>query len=171
MQFELEKGKCLLASFNSRAEKNGEQNVSASDLKFETKIGVGDLAQFGPELRAAWYDETGGAPRLRNPKLLGPFEFDDEAIGVTVTVDYGIGGKSNIVLQECDVNAFRLEPLEGGTIGLTFRVQGHFDEKQRGKLSGFVAAELDITVSPPQADLPGLSVKEQTAGSEAPAMH
>lgn len=153
MQFELQHQKCKLANFNARAELNGEDRVPAADLRLETVIGLGDLAQFGPELRACFYDESNGGARLRNPKLTAPFDFHDECVGACVTVHHGLGGSSDLDMQTCKVNAFKLWPLDGGTIILSFRIQAHPNDKQAGKLCAMIQSDIEVTVAPAQASL------------------
>lgn len=169
MQFELTKTKALLVNVNPRAELHGEDKKPAGDLKLLVDLANDDLAMFSPSLKSLlyhWDAQMGGdlvdvakrdedkhyAPHLRMPKL-APLKWEDEIIGASVTVHHGV--KSDIKLELCSVNEFRIEPKQGGTVSLGFRVQAHPDEKAFGKLCSLIGTDVDITVIPPAADETG----------------
>lgn len=168
MQFTLNKQKCKLLSFNPRAEVHGQDCVPAADLKIEVSLPNDDLAEFHPALKALLYhydsqiagdlvdaakkdEDANYAPHLRMGKLGLPLKWEDEMIGAGVTVHYGTGGKSDIVLDTANVNGFSIDPQQGGTVIVTFRVQGHPDEKQSGKLCQMVQQDIELTLTPPDA--------------------
>lgn len=152
MALELKNQKAKLAHFNARSEMNGEDHVPAADVKLELAIGAGDLAMFGPELRSSWYTND-AAQKLRNPQLAGPFTWEGEIVGATMTIHHGLGGKSDLVIQGCTVNGFKLTPQEGGTVLVAMRVQCHPNEKEAGKLYAMVQNELDVSLEPAQGEL------------------
>lgn len=136
MNFNLSKTSAKLNSFNIRAEKHGEENVPAGDLKLSIKAANTILDIFDPKLREALYqnlaaeqgqEEVAGLaptlPNLRFANLEGPFKFSDECAGYKLVLDYGLGGDSNITLTGCKVNNFQATCEEGGTVELSFRVQ------------------------------------------------
>lgn len=159
---EFDRQQAKLSSFNSRGEHHGQEIESAADLKFEANCSADILADLHPTLRhflfckseaaagtADLADQAHEAPNLRMPKLKFPIEWELETIGQELTIHYGMGGKSDIVIQSCRVNKITVTPMEGGTVILTFRVQGHPDEKQAGKLHKLVQHSCEISLIPP----------------------
>ena len=60
--------------------------------------------------------------------------------------------KSDIVLDPCNVNNVTLEPQNGGTVIVNFRIQTHPDEKAFGKLCGMVGTTIKVSVEPPKEE-------------------
>lgn len=87
---------------------------------------------------------------MRFPKMIQPLKFADEIIGAAVTVVYGIG---DIVLETCNVNNFRVECKEGGTVRVTYRVQGNPSGEQLAKLSQMLGLIVDVSIAPPMANI------------------
>lgn len=80
--------------------------------------------------------------------MIQPLKFSDEIIGATVTVAYGIG---DIALEICNVNNFRVECKDGGTVRVTYRVQAKPTGEQLAKLSQVLGASVDVSIDPPAA--------------------
>lgn len=160
--FSLEKTQVKLASVNPRAEIHGDSRVPAFDLKIEAVLPNTALIEFHPELRQMLYkkNETpdlvdaiepdDALTELRFPKM-GAIKWEWEGSGYTVTVAYGIGGPSDIVLGECKLDGFKFIPQNGGSLGLGFRVICHPESADVGKLCEFIQQNIDITVTPPEA--------------------
>lgn len=149
-----------LASVNLRAEIHGEDRVPACDLKFEGVVANDVLPYFHPELRQFLFkkDESPdlvdqaqpeALTALRFPRL-GTLKYDHEGTGYKVTVAYGIGGPSDIALADCKVDSFRIDPMQGGSVRLGFRVICHPDSEQVGKLSELIQQDVEINVTPPE---------------------
>jgi hypothetical protein len=162
--FELNHQAATLTNFNPRRELHGEEAKPAADLKFSANIESSLLAMLDPWLRPMLYhkrdsashdlaDATHEAPNLRFPKL-GPLSWNSELVGATLTIHRGIGESSDLRFPLCAVNQFKLEPQEGGTCVLTWRVQCHPDEAQSGKLAFMIAESCDVTIEPPGDDEP-----------------
>lgn len=155
--------KCMLANINARSELHGEERAPAGDLKFEASLPNDVLSQLHPSLKSALYhfDETRGAdladqgsqrqpgflPHLRFTSLGGPLKWDGEMASAEVLIKVP-GSRTEIALKEVKVNNLQVTPKDGGTVDLSFRVQAHPDEKQFGKLSTLVQAEVEVTVTP-----------------------
>lgn len=150
-----------LANVNPRAEKHGEDTKPALDLKIEATCSSSVLIHFHPELRQHLYkkDEnpdlvdqaTDGGDSLtvlRYPKM-GAIKWDWEGAGYTATVDYGMGGDSNIVLQDVKVDHFAIEAQNGGSVVITFRIIAHPSADQVGKLCEFIQRDIDLDLVPP----------------------
>jgi len=165
--FSLFRQAVTLTHLNGRSEKHGPENVPAADLKMEAKIGNDLLAMFSPSLKGLLYhfDESreadlvdqgsthdaGYAPHLRFTKLQ-PLKWDDQLIGGKLTIHYGASSKSDIVLESINIDGFRIEPQEGGTVVLGFSVQAHPNEREGGKLLSMVQQQIEITIEPPESE-------------------
>lgn len=160
MQFELEKQNATLENFAPRQETRGSDKSPAADLKLSVNMPNDVLAQFAPSLRSALYWKAGvndlanvthEAPNLRHPKMSG-FKWSDEVVGACVTISHGIGGPSDLTFEGCKVGSFRVEPQEGGTVLIDFRVQCKPDEHQAGKLYLLQGTAVELTVTPPAVE-------------------
>jgi len=159
--FDLENHNAKLSSVNPRAEIHGEERKPACDLKFEVTCANDVLIHFHPELRSLLFkkDEqpdlidqaqpTEALTALRFPKM-GTIKWDWQGIGYKLTIDYGMGGQSNIVLGECEVDSMRIDPMNGGSVKLGFRVICHPESKQMGQLCELIQQEVEISVTPPE---------------------
>lgn len=159
--FALVEHEATLKNLNLRAEKHGDATVTGADLKCVGIFPNAVLSIFDPDLRSFLFTQgegdlvsDGSFTKLRVPKL-SPLKFEDELVGAKVTVDYGV--KSAIVLEDCKVNAFVIEPMDTLPPSIGFRVQCRPDEKQIGKLSTLIGGDITVTVEPPEApaDLAG----------------
>ena len=171
MKFEIEEFKpAKLASINIRSEKHGPEALNpAVDLTYTMDIPNSDLSMFDGHLMSALYYrseaaagdgkqgeiegmEATGLPNLRFP-FMGAISWGKEFAGFTHTIQHGLGGKSDIHLMDCKVNGFKLEPKEGGTVSLKFRVQcsTNLNEKTMGKLALLAQNEVPIMLLAPEA--------------------
>ena len=164
MQLELTRVNGLLSSVNPRSEIHGDEKTPAGDLKIKVNLSNDCLAMFHPTLKAMLYHydktadadlvdeamqhETGYAPHLRFAEIPS-IAWKSEMVGVKVIVHTGIDEKSSIVLDPCNVNNILIEPQQGGTVQVTFRVQTHPDEKSFGRLCSLVGTDIVITIEPP----------------------
>lgn len=153
-----------LASVNPRAEIHGEDRVPACDLKIEASCDSDVLIYFHSELRGMLYKpadnpdlieqtEPEKPTSLRFTKL-GPLKWDWEGSGYTLTIDYGLGDKSNIVLGDCKIDGIRIDPQNGGTVNLSLRVIAHPEADDMGKLCELIQRDIDIDLAPPAAEKP-----------------
>jgi hypothetical protein len=165
----LEKQTGQFQNFNLRPEKHGDENVPGADLKIQITASNDILSEFHPSLKASLYRaphpgemdmvdqaeaEEGQPPaltRLAFGNKLHGFKLDDEIVGAAFTVHYGTGGKSDIELEDCTVDSFTIEPLDGGSCSVSFRVKCNPDEKAVGKLSRLMGNEIEFTLRPPEA--------------------
>lgn len=161
MRFELREANCRLLNVNPRPELHGEDKKAAADLKLQTHLPNGELAQLHPNLKHLLYVKDTDRPdlvsqadpehatMLRFPQMQPPLKWQGEIVGATITVHRGISPKSDLVIEGAIVNEFRLEPLEGGSVVATFRVQFHPEEKAIGKLCMLTGTDIVVTVAPP----------------------
>lgn len=159
--FDLDQATVKLASVNPRAEKHGEDTKPACDLKIEAVLPSSALIHFHPELRQHLYkkDENPdlvdqvvdgeGLTVLRYPRM-GAIKWDWEGTGYTATIDYGMGGDSNIELGDVKVDHFVFEAQNGGSVTVTFRILAHPDSDDMGKLCEFIQRDIELTLTPPE---------------------
>jgi hypothetical protein len=151
-----------IVSVNPRAELHGENPKPACDVKIEIALPNTELAQLNDGLRAMLYAANGSQgdlvdgenhmTALRFPQLGTPLKWDGEMIGAEAVFHYGTSEKSHIRLPGCIVGEVRLEPLEGGSVVTTMRLQCHPDEKAFGRLCLLVGSKLPVSLTPPEAD-------------------
>lgn len=169
MAFELEDfTQIKLASINVRSEKHGPDHLEpAVDLAIELNAPNTILSVFDGHLLSSLYhrseaagsgqqqldgvEELAALPNLRFPHM-GPIKWARELAGYTLTIEHGLGGASDIVLVDCKVNNFKLEPKEGGTVQVRFRVQSatNLTEKTMGKLALLAQNEVPIMLTAPE---------------------
>ena len=172
MAFELEDfTPAKLASINVRSEKHGPDHLEpAVDLSFQIDASNSILSYFDGSLLSSLYcrseaagdgkqqsldgvEELAALPNLRFPSM-DPIKWGKEYAGFTLTIEHGLGGASDIQLVDCKVNEFKLEPKEGGTVQVKFRVQcaTNLTEKTMGKLALLAQNEVPIMLTAPETD-------------------
>jgi hypothetical protein len=161
MMFSLQNQKAKLVNLNLRAEMHGEDHKTAADLTIEVTVSNDTLSEFHPSLKSSIYHkgdaaqqellkDEGHHPALRFPNLSMPLKWDSELNGYQAIVHYGIGGKSDVVLNECQVDGFRFDCKEGGSVAIKYRVIAHPSPEQVGVLSGLIQNEIDMSLLPPE---------------------
>jgi hypothetical protein len=150
-----------LEHLNIRTEKHGEDDVTALDLKLTHESSNEFLNVFAPGLqKALCYRSTASQaqgsiegvetllPDLRFLHL-GPLTWDEEIVGARVVVSWGITG-SDVVLNACTVDKFRLELFDGGAMETTFRVRtSNIPDGALDRLSKQLGGWVDITLALP----------------------
>ena len=163
MRFDLKNQPAKLANFNARSELHGPDRVPAADLKIETKIPQFALSAFHEDLTSAFFRfDTSHVPMqgveriptaIRFPEIPA-IAWDGEIVGATFTVHRGIDPSSDIVLGDCTVDKFVLEPVEGGSVTVTFRVKRAPEAAEAGLLYTLTQQSVSISVASPQATEP-----------------
>lgn len=145
-----------LLDFNPRVELHGEDRKLAGDLQCEAACTADVLAHFNPDLRALLFNkdslDLANGEAVRLPKLKA-LKWDDEMTGATFSLHHGIGAPT--VFGDVSVNQFRIEPRNGGTVMLAFRVQLHPEEAQAGQLAALIQSTINVSVAP--AELPTMA--------------
>lgn len=159
--FSLTNQKLKLNNINVRAEKHGDENKLAADLKLSMKVSNDVLVHFHPSLRSFLFKEGDAAQSelpiddekrltsLRFPNM-GSISLSDEMAGYEFKLHYGIGGKSDIKLLDCQVDKFRFTPQEGGTVEASFRVIVHPQAAELGRMCELIQDDITITLTPPE---------------------
>lgn len=157
--FSLANQAAKLTSVNPRAEIHGQDHVMAADLKFEIKVGNDVLSEFDPSLKSSLYkkadgpqgeliQEAGHLPSLKFP-LMGPVKWGKELSGYEVVVHYGVSGKGDIRLLTCEVDQFRFDCQDGGTVVVGFRVIAHPESVELGRLCEMIQQEVELSLIEP----------------------
>lgn len=153
-----------LLSLNVRTENHGDGLARAIDLKCQMDASNTFLNQLAPELLAMLFmpveqpdaqAKLDGVPDtmplLRSHAIAWPLALEGDYSGYQITVDRGLGGTSNMVLQEAKLNKLRLTCMEGGTVQLQFRLQvSNVGDEVIGRLSSYIKADMFIALLPPQ---------------------
>lgn len=160
-----------ITSVNPRSERHGPEELHpAVDLHISLTTGNNILTALDGKLLDALYtknanadqggqqnlegvEEVSNLPNLKFP-LMGALKWKKDLVGYTLTVQHGVG--SDIVLKGCKVNNFTIDPKEGGSVDLKFRVQSSdVDERTLGKLGLLVQNEVDVMLEAPEAKQDG----------------
>lgn len=163
-----------LTNYNPRAEKHGKQAMPAADLMLEAAMPATALDSLQHGLREALYKEAEDQADLVEPdrnaltarrfQKMQPFAWGWEGKGYTLEIDYGLGGDSNIQLDDCTVKDVRISPQEGGTVLFKFRVVAHPDEHDGGILTHRIQQDITVTLKAP----PPQTVGELFGGDPQP---
>jgi len=158
--FELNDAAAKVANFNPRAEKHGEENKLAGDLKLVVIVGNNVLDYFQKGLRQALYrkpaqgeqqdliEGSDGLTGVKFPKL-GTLAWDEEYPGYELVIGSGLGLSEPIVISDVMLKRLRFEPLEGGSLQLTFSAVFHPTKDEAGALCGQIQNEVQVTLVSP----------------------
>jgi hypothetical protein len=170
--FSLDQQTTKFTKWNARSEFNGDTSVPASDMMIAYSGPNTVLSDFDPTLRSFLYRaphpgemdlaDQGQDPdeptRLRFPKMKNEIKWEHQIVGATVTVEYGTGGPSSILMADCTLDSFVFDPQDGGTVNMKFRIQCHPDSAQASKLYELNGNEITLSINPPSADQGSLGV-------------
>lgn len=163
MTFELEtltKAKVLEVFVLSQKNRQPDEDPGAK-LTLQTLVGNDVLSTFDGALKSCLFTRHGPEKQQRTldgvevvsdlPNLTGvgahvkTLKWVDEYSGYELTIDQGIGGLSNIVVDGCTLSNFRMQPQEGGTVLLKFDLESpNVSESTWGKLAKLKSREIDI---------------------------
>ena len=159
MEFHLEKPAAKVAHINLREEKHGEEAVLAVDVKITADVPNDFLSYLSPTLKWSLYDKEPGQgelipddthmPHLRY-SALGDLKWDGDMPKAVVTI-HGLKKVYDFELV-ADVNNLRLEPKEGGTVAIAFRLQLLPTAGQSAALVGYLGKEVKISVVPAESE-------------------
>lgn len=138
-------------------------------LAFTAELPNGALTMLDGFLRGALYTKQAGGneqpgldgvePVSDLPNLtkigqkIGRFAWAGEQTGCTLTFDFGLGGRSNIVLDDVKVDNLHVTPKEGGTTTWQWRCEiNDVDEAVFGKLATLKSRDVQLLLAPPDVD-------------------
>jgi hypothetical protein len=142
-----------------------------AQLQFLAKLSNNELTQFDGALKSMLYTQSAAssaaqqgeldgveavtdAPNLTNIGLaIGKFHWSADLTGYELVIDHGMGGKSNITLDNCSMSGFKIDPKEGGTVEVCWTLESEdVTEGKFGKLATLKNREVKITLAAPQVD-------------------
>lgn len=159
--FALKNHLAKIASFNPRAEKHGEDNVPAGDIKFEVTAHSSVLDEFHGGFRKFLFcrpraGEQPGLPFSEGDNLtslslpnLKPQRLAEDFPGYTLQIASGLDTGEPLKLTEVELSNFVFEPLNGGSVTITFSATCHPDADASGELCQLIQNVVDITLTPP----------------------
>ena len=158
MKFTIHGEQVRLHHLNVRTETHGDEERTAVDLKLYYETGNEALLQFHPRLRALLYENPPAnqptvegvepAPVVRVFPDLHPLHWSAD-FACSLAILHGLGDGRDIVLADCTADGFVIEPLEGGTVKLAFRIRSIcMDEQILGRLPLLLHRDLPITLLP-----------------------
>lgn len=150
-----------LATLTPRSETHGDDNVPAVSLRLELTVPNTILDTIDPKLREALFKPKPDAePELPDIEASTPIlrcnSIDRVTLptkheGWTLAVDDGIDESQPSTFGGCKVDTFSVEPLQGGSIVLRFRVgTSDLDAAKSGMLGMHVGQQIWITLTPPE---------------------
>lgn len=161
--FSLSAQKCTLQNLNIRPEFHGEETKIAVDLKIAIKVSNDVLSEFDPDLKSSLYEKAGDAaqgvlidepgylPALKFPQM-APIKWGWEGAGYEAVVNYGVSGKDDITLIQTEIDSFKFDCQDGGTVAICFRIITHPTPDEIGRLSELVQCEVTLTLTAPSPD-------------------
>lgn len=154
MPFALKKQKSVLEHLNTRAEKHGDQNMLAIDIKIVADVPNTFLNQLDKDLRASLYKaedpqetllpDSEHMPVLRYPSM-APFKYDVSMVKAKLTL-HGAKKENDMVL-EVKIKEIKLDCKHGGTVELTFSAATLPEAEQVGTLSGLLKQDINVSLS------------------------
>lgn len=160
--FEIKKQQVKLIKVSTPMENHGKDYKLAVVLTVEVAMPNDSLNHFGAGLCEALYRKASaedGADLASNPDGLtvrrfpkmSPFGIDHTGTGYTATVDYGLGGDSDIALGDAKLDSFQADPMEGGTVLYRFNIAVHPSTLDTGRLCEMQKQNIDLELTPPEA--------------------
>jgi hypothetical protein len=158
--FRMDKQRLKLCNVNCKPEIHGEEHVTATYLTLEAKVSNTVFDQFDPKLRPSLFQKAadntqeelidGHLPELKFP-MLGPLTYGWEGAGYKSTIEYGATG-NDIVLPMSNLDNFRFELADGGTVTMKFRIVCKTDALNNGRLIDMQQQEITLSLEPPSAE-------------------
>jgi hypothetical protein len=158
-----------LLSINVRTENHGDGLARAIDLKCSVKVPNTKLDEIDQFLRPMLYkaveteeekaqqqelpevEKATPTPLLRSHAVKWPLALNIEYAGYQFDLDRGLGGNSNMVVGEVNLNKVSVTGMEGGTVEIGFRLQmSDVGDDVIGKLSSYIKTEMHIALSAPK---------------------
>ncbi|GAA4322001.1 hypothetical protein GCM10023144_01630 [Pigmentiphaga soli] len=159
--FNLDHQPAQLVGIKLREELKDERGLPDVYLSFLCRMSAAALAMISPELRTFLYksgaqqdiDGSDDGDSLRFPEL-GKQHVSKKVTGAHFTLHYGVGESNGVstepVSEDTQIDKFTLDPQEGGTVLVGFRVWGKFTGPQIGSLALTLGHETAISTHCPE---------------------
>jgi len=171
MNFELPTAtKCKLVDIDILSMKNRPPDSNPGvALAFTAELPNSALTMLDGFLRGMLYTKQAGGDAQKGldgvepvsdlPNLtqigqkIGRFSWLGEQTGCTLTFDFGLGGKSNIVLGDVKVDALHITPKEGGTTTWQWKCEiNDVSEAEFGKIATFKSRDVQLLIALPDVE-------------------
>ncbi len=150
LDLKIEPTECKLLNLNCRTENQGKNKVvPAADIKVEFSAHADILDKFSPGLKDQLFTKDMAGPVPRDTDLSFPVSHAGEMSECNVRIQNGVSDAGVMDFTNTKVNNFKLEPLKGGTVVITCRLQFRPDEAQAGKLYMLQGQKFKISIDPP----------------------
>lgn len=136
----------VFAHRNTRAEKIGEENQRALDLKFEGVIKLDQIEKF---LSKAWQETLStmfhpdGLPKFPGAKIDVPSQYEN----VKAVIKHDVPSAKPMTFTGSKVKSIHLVPIEGHMVQTEFKVAVHPSTEQDGLLGEFLKGEASVSLS------------------------
>lgn len=177
MSFELEiPTPAKLTDIVVLSQKNRQpDDLPGAKLSVEMALSSDMLAHFDGTLKSFLFTKDGQAQSslegieslglTKAGRALPQLHWELELTGYGLTLDMGLGGKSNLVIGDCILSNFRLLPKEGGTLLARFDIEsGDVTEKAFGKLATLKSREISLLLEAPEVGQKKLDDVDETVG-------
>lgn len=148
------------------AKDRGPDDPPGAQLLLQATLSAGVLAMFDGFLPGMLFRKakTTGAGQeklegMESDELTGigdhvtRLKWAYEQTGCVLEIDQGIGGSSNLHLQDCKVHRVSMSPRQGGSVVLQWTVDAPgLSPTTWARLPGLKATEIEITMTGPKAD-------------------
>jgi hypothetical protein len=158
--FALDKHFVTISSVNPRAEKHGDDNKLAADIKFEAQVPNAMLDEFDKDLRKALYRKAGkgeqpdliagvdGLVAVKFPRI-GALSWEEEFPGYEIELNGGLGLDEPLILVDVTLRKFKFAALEGGSVSVSFSAVCHPEPAEAGQLCALIQEDVELTLTPP----------------------
>lgn len=155
----LEMTEATLATLTPRVEKHGDDEKPAVSLGLAITMSGAVLDQIDKELRGRLFkhSDTKPLPGVTEAMTVLACHSIDRVLlptkheGWTLAVDDGIDDTDPMLFGSCKVDKFSVEPHQGGSVTLRFRVgTSDLDAARSGMLAMHVGRSIWITATPPK---------------------
>lgn len=134
-----------------------------AQLLLQATLGIGVLAMFDGFLPGMLYRKAGGKKQgeldgLETAELTSVGEHVKrlpwvyEQTGCEITIDLGMGGKSNIVLDDVKVHRVSMRPEQKGLVLQWTADAPGLSDTTRGKLTGLKSTDIQMLLAGPEVD-------------------
>lgn len=164
------KAKVLTVEVLSQKNRQPDEDPGVK-MKLELQISNDMLAHFDGFLKGALFTKSTDSESARTAQLdgipvvsdmpnlskigmkIGRFNWDEDLTGYTVTIDRGLGGKSNLVVTDCILSDWKFTPKEGGTVIARVSVESsNVSAKDWGTFAKLKSRPVEILAEPPTVD-------------------
>ena len=172
--FGLDKHDCSIGNVNQRIERHGDERALAADIKFSTTAGNVILDSLEKGLKEALFRKPNRGEQQDIPGIgqaltavkfpnLEPQRLSHEFSGYELTIDGMLEASEPIFLADVKLKKFVIEPLEGGSVGLTFTASANVEPSDLAELSeALIREDVRVTLTPP-AKQSGESEQQEAA--------